>query len=175
MSSYYKCGIESQGGKIHCIRALSRRRVSSFFAYSVQTTCCGNEHLRHFCASINCNSPSPYLCCSDKAKWGLTPNDLRELGQHLPKSGQVEPSSNARCSWKNIPPGVRGATLRGCTTLTNSTTSLKSSGLSGSHLTFHKLRQYGQRISKTPSSSNYSVFPQSGGQRPTIQRNCFHS
>ena len=42
-------------------------------------------------------------------------------------------------------------------TWTNTATLHKSSGLSGSPFTFHKMRQYCQMVSKTPSSSNYSV------------------
>lgn len=64
--------------------------------------------------------------------------------------------------------------LIGCHDLTSCAIGWKPSGPSGSHCTFHKRRQSDQMLPKTPTSSN-SLFPQNRDDRPTSQRNCFHS
>lgn len=122
---------------------------------------CGSEHLRHFCVSISYNSPSSYLCYSDKEKWDLTPGDwLNNLLRVTRWSHLIHGAAERTSSQES-----EEVRWEAAMTLTNSLTlDLISPSI-----------KYGQKISKAHSSSNYSVSPQRRGHRPNIQRNCFHS
>lgn len=103
--------------KYIALRARSRRRVSSFFTYSVQTTCCGNEHVRHPGLQLTLMLPVHTCAIVTRPNEAWCPRIWEDWVNNFLRVGRgSHPAVHtaAKRILKNILPGARGAPLRGC-------------------------------------------------------------